>query len=627
MRTTTTWHPRLSWSIILATALLLCTLPAMAQDVGGNPDGVALTPVNYGSILPEITETGPLTLSIDGVGTSSETGVIDVEKPAGATVRGAYMAAASTGFSSRTLADGDISIDGNPVSWDIVTNSNISSFNHWADVTSIVAPIVDAAPAGTVSLTISEVNSSGIDGSILAVIFDDPGQTTDNTIVLLFGAQAVNGDNFSISLADPVDKSDPDFVLDMSLGISFGCQTIGPCGSGGQQFSHVEVNGTRITSSAGGTDDGELANGALMTVGGVGDSNDNPADPLADPGGDPRYDDELYNLIPFVDDGDTQINVFTENPSNDDNIFFAAFVLGSSVAIVGEGIVLGPTNSTNPVGTTHTVTATVQDDAGDPVAGRQVDFEILSGPNAGLTASANTDGDGKATFSWSSTVAGTDVVVARFVDSEGQTQTSNEATKTWEEDTIVDTTDPVCRMQAINPGPPTTLEVFVQDSESGLASILVHTNDNATVSIPPFDAGSTASLIVTATKIDQNQRSSVVIEVSDVAGNSVTCDPIITTLSAEMPEAFTLEQNYPNPFNPATTIRFQLAEPTAVVLEVFDVAGRRVATLVDEALSAGTYGVEWDGRDDAGRAVAGGLYLYRIRAGHLTETKAMMLMK
>jgi hypothetical protein len=82
------------------------------------------------------------------------------------------------------------------------------------------------------------------------------------------------------------------------------------------------VNGQRLTSYAGGSDNGYDGDGGLITVGDYNDSNENPDDPLGQDFDDP--DDELYNLIPFLSAGDTSINVRTENPSDDDNIFFAA---------------------------------------------------------------------------------------------------------------------------------------------------------------------------------------------------------------------------------------------------------------------------------------------------------------
>jgi DNA-binding beta-propeller fold protein YncE len=90
---------------------------------------------------------------------------------------------------------------------------------------------------------------------------------------------------------------------------------------------------------------------------------------------------------------------------------------------------------------------------------------------------------------------------------------------------------------------------------------------------------------------------------------------------------FGLDQNYPNPFNPATTIEFTLPEKQHVTLSVYNVAGQRVATLVDRVLSAGRKKLTWDGRTSGGDPVSTGVYFYRLHAGEKTLTKKMMLLK
>jgi hypothetical protein len=97
--------------------------------------------------------------------------------------------------------------------------------------------------------------------------------------------------------------------------------------------------------------------------------------------------------------------------------------------------------------------------------------------------------------------------------------------------------------------------------------------------------------------------------------------------SEAAPETFVLAQNYPNPFNPATTITFELPEQQRVVLRVFDVMGRIVATLVDADLDQGTHRVTWDGRNTRGQFVASGLYIYRIEAGDFSTEKTMSLLR
>ena len=98
-----------------------------------------------------------------------------------------------------------------------------------------------------------------------------------------------------------------------------------------------------------------------------------------------------------------------------------------------------------------------------------------------------------------------------------------------------------------------------------------------------------------------------------------------------LPRAFALAQNYPNPFNPSTTIRYQIPENAhdgaPVSLEVFDLRGRKVRTLVGEDQAPGYYAVQWNGRGDHGERLASGIYLYRLSAGTFQETRRMLLVK
>ena len=94
-----------------------------------------------------------------------------------------------------------------------------------------------------------------------------------------------------------------------------------------------------------------------------------------------------------------------------------------------------------------------------------------------------------------------------------------------------------------------------------------------------------------------------------------------------MPDAFALSQNYPNPFNPSTNIRFSLPTEQRVKLQVFDVTGSLVKTILDEAISAGNREAAWDGTNTAGAKVASGMYLYRIQAGNFTAVKKMVMLK
>lgn len=283
------------------------------------------------SLAPWAVESGSVTLSLDAAGNNEASSTITCMKPSdAATVRRAFMIAA-TKHGGGSISDGDITIDGNPITWDYVIPNVLGSYNYFTEVTALIKAKIDAAPAGPVDFTIVEVNkNTDIDGEILAVIFDDPAQAATNYIALLFGSQAMGGDTFTINLDRPICKADSDLVLDLSLGISYSYQV------GGAQYSIIDVNGQRLSTAAGGEDDGAPYNGGLITVGGVGDSNANPPDPYATPA-NCRSDDELYNLIPFVNDGDTSITISTRNPSNDDNLMFAALFLSSKVPL-GEAL-------------------------------------------------------------------------------------------------------------------------------------------------------------------------------------------------------------------------------------------------------------------------------------------------
>ena len=169
-------------------------------------------------------------------------------------------------------------------------------------------------------------------------------------------------------------------------------------------------------------------------MGGIGDSTANPTDPTAPPAAScsPRCDDELYDLLPFVNNGDTKISVNTVNPSGDDNIFLSSMFFRGTTALVGEGVLLTPQSALNAIGAPHTLTATVQDASGNPIAGTPVTFTATSGPNAGVLGTATSNAGGLATLTYTSHKVGTDTITASFVDgSSGDHFTSNSVHKTW----------------------------------------------------------------------------------------------------------------------------------------------------------------------------------------------------
>ena len=89
----------------------------------------------------------------------------------------------------------------------------------------------------------------------------------------------------------------------------------------------------------------------------------------------------------------------------------------------------------------------------------------------------------------------------------------------------------------------------------------------------------------------------------------------------------TLSQNTPNPFNPDTMIEYTLGQDGPVDLKVYDLNGRMVRELVNQGQVASSYQVTWDGRDDAGRDLASGVYFYQLTAPGVKETRRMVLTK
>jgi hypothetical protein len=101
---------------------------------------------------------------------------------------------------------------------------------------------------------------------------------------------------------------------------------------------------------------------------------------------------------------------------------------------------------------------------------------------------------------------------------------------------------------------------------------------------------------------------------------STDIEPIASTIS----DKYQLFQNYPNPFNPTTVIRYQISDFSHVILKVYDVLGRVVATLVDEYKEPGYYNVEFKLNSDG---YTSGVYFYQLKSGSFIETRKMILIK
>jgi hypothetical protein len=280
----------------------------------------AVIPV-HASLTTFQTFTGNVGYSSDGFGSLSNAGVISASVPAGSTVLAAYLYSATFFNASFTGVGG--TLGGTAVSYTThVFNTGVGGDLGMsrADVTSIVKPIIDGGAGGVYNFDITETSSSQ-DGEALVVVYSNAALTGDHTVAILDGFSAAGGDSFTATFSTPLDPTAVGFSAEMALGIGF---------SFPPQSSIVKVNGTIITNNAGGFDDGQGADGGLITVGGF----DDPFSTLL-----PLYanDHERYNLVSQINKGDLSIKVNTNNPTNDDNIFLAVFAT-TGIASVSTGV-------------------------------------------------------------------------------------------------------------------------------------------------------------------------------------------------------------------------------------------------------------------------------------------------
>jgi len=264
--------------------------------------------------------------SLDAVGSNNTpVGNLRAIVPPGSTVEKAFL------YSSFIIDAGGspptVNLDGTTYSgsqWKALGNNDDNLQAYRTDVTAQVKSKIGAGSLTPFQFPVlSESPNEDIDGEVLAIVYSNPGET-ERTIALLEGYSDSNGNTTRVNLSQPLgDPTASGFEALMSLGIGYSYRPA-------DQYSQVDIDGRRLTTSAGGQDDGQSYNGGLITVGGIGDSPDNPADPFHTEYDTFRYDDELYNLAqgnsvnpaPFLTAGDKFIQVDTLNKSHDDNIFF-----------------------------------------------------------------------------------------------------------------------------------------------------------------------------------------------------------------------------------------------------------------------------------------------------------------
>jgi len=104
-------------------------------------------------------------------------------------------------------------------------------------------------------------------------------------------------------------------------------------------------------------------------------------------------------------------------------------------------------------------------------------------------------------------------------------------------------------------------------------------------------------------------------------------EPVSANDAVQLNPANQLRSAYPNPFNPSTTLSFSMSADGYAQLQIYNLKGSKIRTLVEGVLSSGLYQYQWDGSDDSGRTAASGIYFYSLVTQQGTETKKMLMLK
>jgi len=131
-----------------------------------------------------------------------------------------------------------------------------------------------------------------------------------------------------------------------------------------------------------------------------------------------------------------------------------------------------------------------------------------------------------------------------------------------------------------------------------------------------------ADAVGQSSPVDESNSTHYIIYSGFLGGGIVIITALDELDNANMPLEFKLYQNYPNPFNPSTKIKFALPKVETVTIEIYNIIGQNVKTLVNQSFPAGYHEVEFNGQN-----LSSGIYLYRIEAGKDQEVKKMVLIK
>ena len=174
----------------------------------------------------------------------------------------------------------------------------------------------------------------------------------------------------------------------------------------------------------------------------------------------------------------------------------------------------------------------------------------------------------------------------------------------------------------------TTLDTYLDgNSNSSLAAGASFNWGGPTVTIP---IGTTPGTYYLGFLVDRNDAVTESDETNNYVSVAITVEVALDIEELNLtglPTNYQLSQNYPNPFNPSTTIEFDVPRSSFVSIDIYNQLGQKVNNLVHQKVVAGSYRVDWDGRDNMGNQVATGIYFYRMQAGDYIENKKMILLK
>jgi hypothetical protein len=287
--------------------------------------------------------------------------VVRAEVPAGSTVVQAYLYGTYDTYSGSGVLSASqrtIELEGQQVETTEIEEHQWCASCYLpstrADVTAQVAEAVGSGGAvtsfkvGRSGVTEQEEleGSTALQGVALVVIYENPSSPLES-VAILDGAADSAGDVAKLDFVAPLDTGAPGFAAQMAIGDGYSYQNGGSthaCGPAPQD-SIIEVDSKRLTSCAGGSDDGEVYPEHLITVGGIGDSLEDPSNPFTTTEGE---EDELYTLTPFLENGETELTIETKNPSGDDDLFLAVIEITAD-ASVGVGAETPPPAAPEPI--------------------------------------------------------------------------------------------------------------------------------------------------------------------------------------------------------------------------------------------------------------------------------------